>query len=130
MIYDSVSDDDGPRQLVVPPLPSAVPQHPYNSQPEEQNGERISDNVAQHGGLIIYGATVGSHYANAYKAFAETLTALYVEMDIIEKDHDGCRQITDNYDSCRGGWKYQAPFDINSQHQSQGGGEQRQYIIE
>src|SRR6266508_1479875 len=33
MAYDSVFDDDGLRQFVVPPLSSTVPQHPYNSQP-------------------------------------------------------------------------------------------------
>src|SRR5262245_45678958 len=125
----SFFDDDSLCLLVVPPLSSAIPQHPYNSQPEEQNGERVSDNVTQHGGLIIYGATVGSHHANAYKAFAETLTTPHVEMNIIEINHNSCRQIADDYNSSRGCWRRPAPFDINSKHQSQGGDEQRQNII-
>src|SRR5215475_97179 len=122
MAYDSVFDDDGLRQFVVPTLSSTVPQHPYNSQPEEQKGEHVSDNVAQHGGLIIYGAAVNSHHTNAYKAFAETLTASHVEIDVIEKDHDGSHQITENHDGGRGRCRPPALFDINSQHQSQGGG--------
>src|SRR5262245_25885682 len=121
-LYDSVFDDDGLRQLVVPPLSSTVPQHPYNSQPEEQKGEQVSDNIAQHGGLIIYRAAVNSHYTNAYKAFAETLTASHVEIDVVEKDHNGRHQITDNNDRGRGRCRSPAPFDINSQHQSHGGG--------
>src|SRR5262245_31135306 len=129
MAYDSVFDDDGLSQLVVPPLSSTVPQHPYNSQPEEQKGEQVSDNVAQHGGLIIYGAAVNSHHTNAYKAFAETLTASHVEIYAVEKDHNGRRQITDNHDGARGRCRREVSFDINSQHQSQGGGQQRQYVI-
>src|SRR5262247_3434756 len=119
-LCDSVSDDDGLRQLVVPSLPSAVPQHPYNSQPEEQNGERVSDNMAQQRGLIIQGAAVNSHHTNAYETFAETLTASHIEIDVVEKDHDGVR----------GRRGRPAPFDIYGQHQRQGGGQQRQYVIE
>src|SRR5215510_2789391 len=129
-LCDSVSDDDGLRQLVVPSLPSAVPQHPYNSQPEEQNGERVSDNVAQQRGLIIQGAAVNSHHTNAYETFAETLTASHIEIDVVEKDHDGRRQITDDHNGVRGRRGRPAPFDINGQHQRQAGGQQRQYVIE
>src|SRR5262245_58671384 len=99
-----VFEYNGPRQLIVPALLFAVPQHPDHSQAEEQNGERVSDNVAQYGGLIIYGATVGSHYANAHEAFAETLTAAHVEIDIVEKDHNGRRQIADDHDNAGGCW--------------------------
>ena len=113
----------------MPPLSSTIPQHPYDSQPEEQKGEWVSDNVAQHSGLIIYGAAVNSDHTNAYEALAETLTASHVEIYVVEKDHEGRRQITDNHDSCRGRLRRPAPFDINSKHQSQGGGQQRQYVI-
>ena len=55
----------------MPPLSSTIPQHPYDSQSEEQKGEGVSDNVAQQSGLIIYGAAVNSDHTNAYEALAE-----------------------------------------------------------